>query len=381
MSRSKSAEAILATAEKWKQHCLLDGGSLFSEESLWTRENFDQLRIYFVENLDKGSGKFYEKLEQQLDPASPDAKCLWAEMTWALFLIVYHGMLKPETKRDQIRQVWEWSGSKLPDNHWALGEVLAKGVVNPGQAYNTSRWRECRFFITTMISWFSLSSEDRKALLTDPWDFAEWLDSQKYCQGRQFRHAFLYLLFPDEFEAIMSQGHKEKIVNAFSKQWNQDLLTNEKAIAGFYDVTLAQRGWRVHSQKTLHWNTGNMTDGIGTILPSMRADTVLDHTASSRRIIIDTKFTSILKPGFHRDQTLASGHIYQIYAYLRSQEGLNDPLADTASGMLLHPAVACSVDESVDIQGHKIRFATVNLDATSREIRRRLLELIDPTLE
>ena len=132
MSRPKSAEAILAAAEKWKQQCLLDGGSLFSEESLWTRENFDQLRIHFVENLDKGSGSFYPKLEQQLAPASPDAKCLWAEMTWALFLIVYHGMLKPETKRDQIRQVWEWSGSVLPDNHWALDEVLAKGVVNPG---------------------------------------------------------------------------------------------------------------------------------------------------------------------------------------------------------------------------------------------------------
>ena len=219
---------ILDAAEKWKQQCLLDGGSLFSEESLWTRENFDQLRIYFVENLDKGSGSFYEKLKLQLEHAPPEAKRLWAEMTWVLFLIVYRGMLKPETKRDQIRQVWEWSGSVLPDNHWALGEVLAKGVVNPGQAYNTYRWRECRFFITTMISWFSLSSEDRVSLLTDPWDFAEWLDAQEYCQGRQFRHAFLHLLFPDEFEAIMSQGHKEKIVNAFSKQWNQDLLTNDK---------------------------------------------------------------------------------------------------------------------------------------------------------
>lgn len=228
MSRPKSAEAILAAAEKWKQQCLLDGGSLFSEESLWTRENFDQLRIHFVENLDKGSGSFYEKLEQQLAPASPDAKCLWAEMTWALFLIVYHGMLKPETKRDQIRQVWEWSGSVLPDNHWALGEVLAKGVVNPGRAYNTYRWRECRFFITTMISWFSHSSVDRKALLTDPWGFAEWLETQEYCQGRQFRHAFLFLLFPDEFEPIMSQNHKEKIVNAFLKKWNWNLPTNHR---------------------------------------------------------------------------------------------------------------------------------------------------------
>ena len=153
----------------------------------------------------------------------------------------------------------------------------------------------------------------------------------------------------------------------------------EKAIAGFYDVTLTQRGWRVHSGRQLNWPKGTRTEGIDDILPSMRADTVLDHTASDRRIIIDTKFTSILKSGFHRAQTLASPHIYQIYAYLRSQEG-RDSLADTASGILLHPAVACSVDESVDIQGHNIRFATVNLDATPREIRHRLLELIDPTL-
>ena len=69
-----------------------------------------------------------------------------------------------------------------------------------------------------MISWFSHSSVDRKALLTDPWGFAEWLETQEYCQGRQFRHAFLFLLFPDEFEPIMSQNHKEKIVNAFLKK-------------------------------------------------------------------------------------------------------------------------------------------------------------------
>ena len=161
-------------------------------------------------------------------------------------------------------------------------------------------------------------------------------------------------------------------------QWVWELY--EKAIAGFYDVTLTQHGWRVHSQKTLHWNTGNMTERIDDILPSMRADTVLDHTDSGRRIIIDTKFTSVLKPGNYRTQTLASPHIYQIYAYLRSQEDRGDPLADTASGMLLHPAVTCSVDESVDIQGHNIRFATVNLDATPGEIRHRLLELIDPDL-
>ena len=83
----------------------------------------------------------------------------------------------------------------------------------------------------------------------------------------------------------------------------------EKSIAGFYDVTLTQRGWRVHPGQQLNWPKGAMTERIDDILPSMRADTVLDHRASGRRIIIDTKFTSILKPGNYRTQTLASGHI------------------------------------------------------------------------
>ena len=58
--------------------------------------------------------------------------------------------------------------------------------------------------------------------MTDPWNFAEWLDAQEYSQGRQFRHAFLYLLFPDAFEAIMSQGHKEKNCQRFLKKMERE---------------------------------------------------------------------------------------------------------------------------------------------------------------
>ena len=68
-------------------------------------------------------------------------------------------------------------------------------------------------------------------------------------------------------------------------------------------------------------------------------------------------------------------YIYQIYAYLRSQEG-NGALADNAAGLLLHPATGYNVDETAVIQGHKIRFATVDLSASAREIRQRLLQVI-----
>lgn len=63
--------------------------------------------------------------------------------------------------------------------------------------------------------------------------------------------------------------------------------------------------------------------------------------------------------------------------YLRSQEGDCDPLAAHASGLLLHPSVGDMINEIVEIQGHKIRFATVDLGAEAKEIRIQLLEVLN----
>lgn len=70
MSRLKQAGALLAAAGQWKQRCLLDGGSLFTDERLWTPENCEQLRVHYVETVEKAageSGDFYEKLKRQLE--------------------------------------------------------------------------------------------------------------------------------------------------------------------------------------------------------------------------------------------------------------------------------------------------------------------------
>jgi 5-methylcytosine-specific restriction enzyme subunit McrC len=148
----------------------------------------------------------------------------------------------------------------------------------------------------------------------------------------------------------------------------------ERAVGGLYDVVLSPQGWRVHCGETLDWQISRKTAGIDRLLPSMRTDVVLD-SPTRRRIVIDTKFTAIVTQGWHREETLRSGYIYQIYAYLRSQTGRGDPLADSASGLLLHPAVGQNIDETVVIQGHSIRFATVNLMASPGEIRAQLLRL------
>ncbi len=151
----------------------------------------------------------------------------------------------------------------------------------------------------------------------------------------------------------------------------------EKGIAGFYDVVLRKKGWQVYSGKAMFWQIENKTSGIDSILPSMRTDIVLDHDETKKRIVIDTKFTDILTKGWYREATLRSGYIYQIYTYLRSQETNNDFMSMNASGLLLHPSIDKTVDETVLIQGHQIRFATVNLNASVLEIRNQLLGVVN----
>ena len=159
-------------------------------------------------------------------------------------------------------------------------------------------------------------------------------------------------------------------------QWVWRLF--ERAVGGFYRVVLESQGWRVRSGVWLDWQIEHHTARIDSILPKMKTDVVLEHRASHRRIVIDTKFTSILTSGRYREETLRSGYLFQIYAYLRSQAGRGSPIEDRAEGLLLHPSVGEDVDEAAIIQGHPIRFATVDLAASGTEIRQRLLDVVEP---
>ena len=62
---------------------------------------------------------------------------------------------------------------------------------------------------------------------------------------------------------------------------------------------------------------------------------------------------------------------------MKSQEGHGDPLAANASGLLLHPSVGDIVNEAVVIQGHEIRFATVDLGSDAKEITSQLVQLVE----
>lgn len=150
----------------------------------------------------------------------------------------------------------------------------------------------------------------------------------------------------------------------------------EKAVAGLYGHELhGTDGWRVRPQAALHWQRGPSTPGLAALLPSMAADIVLEH-GPSRRIVLDTKFTNIVTSRRFGGVGLKSGHLYQLYAYLRSQAGTGDTAADNAEGILLYPALHHRVDEAVMIQGHSFRFVTVDLAAPSAKLHSELLDVV-----
>ena len=222
MPRPSLDHPVLRAAKFWRDRCLQNDGSVFTDGSLWTSENIRSLIKHYIENLDTGEGSFFEKLEKQLADSPGSAKQLAAEMLWVMFLFPVSQSMTDKKKLQYIRRVWEWSGDPFPDVSSELEECLGLGVGHPGQAYNSGRWRELIFFIQTMEKWVHLPAPERKDLLTKPWNLAEWLERQDKAGKRQLRHILLYLLFPYDFEPFAVRSLKEKIVCEFMMNFGED---------------------------------------------------------------------------------------------------------------------------------------------------------------
>ena len=108
------------------------------------------------------------------------------------------------------------------------------------------------------------------------------------------------------------------------------------------------------------------------ILPVMQTDVSL--WSAKRRIILDCKFYKEAMTSRFESAKARSGHLYQLYAYLRNAG--HDPDWEGSEGILLYPAVRNSFDYSLEIDGHPVRIASVDLDRPWQEIHARLLEVI-----
>ena len=170
------------------------------------------------------------------------------------------------------------------------------------------------------------------------------------------------------------------------REGNRRWYLYERAIAGFYSVALDQRGWSVRPQRWMRWQVDDHSPRVMDYLPSMQPDVELrrpgsDHQEPGRRVVIDTKFMAVTTQGRGGGHRIRSSNLYQMYAYLRSQERADNPRSLDSTGILLHPSVGEDYDEWAVIQGHPIRFVTVNLAADSAEIRSQLLQIAGASVQ
>ncbi|TCT43927.1 5-methylcytosine-specific restriction protein B [Vibrio crassostreae] len=221
----KNSSYLLENISEFNERSLIQGRSLFTELAVWNSLTCQELIDYFVENLDEGDGDFFEKLETQLADASPEAKVLASEMLWLMFLCPSN--TGPESKRKSVERVFSWSGYEItPESRQRfLSDNALTGIGSAGTAYNTGRWRELVYVIRLVEALLKLSELERRELLKDVERLSKWLEYIPENGTRQFRHMFLYLLFPEAHERIFGNTDRKSILTTLadttSTQYNR----------------------------------------------------------------------------------------------------------------------------------------------------------------
>lgn len=119
-----------------------------------------------------------------------------------------------------------------------------------------------------------------------------------------------------------------------------------------------------------------LDDGIGTMLPVMQSDIMLEKGSSV--LIIDAKYYTHTTQTQYDVHTLHSGNLYQIFTYVKNKDTEFGDKLHTVSGMLLYAATdeAIQPDNSYQMSGNKISVRTLDLNRDFSEIAKQLNEIV-----
>jgi 5-methylcytosine-specific restriction enzyme subunit McrC len=174
--------------------------------------------------------------------------------------------------------------------------------------------------------------------------------------------------------------HDARVPDERTGRWRfRDFTRDDGQMASLYERFLLnfyrreQSVFRARSE-TLEWEAAGEPQHLA-YLPTMRTDVSLESAA--RKIVIDAKYyREPMQSRFGKD-SVRSGHLYQLFAYLKNLERRGGANAN-AEGVLLYPLVDAPLDLRFTVQGHAVRVATIDLAQEWRQIHGRLLELIGP---
>ena len=145
----------------------------------------------------------------------------------------------------------------------------------------------------------------------------------------------------------------------------------EKFVRNFYSYTIGD-SYMVKAEQ-LNWPL----EEHNRYMPGMLTDiSLVRREYPHDRVIIDCKY---YKEAFASKRGWApkfrSENLYQMYAYLRTQED-HSPEHRRSQGVLLYPTVNNPIDETFSLQGHTIKVVTVDLSDEWQQIENWLTNMI-----
>jgi 5-methylcytosine-specific restriction enzyme subunit McrC len=154
-------------------------------------------------------------------------------------------------------------------------------------------------------------------------------------------------------DARMGELFEQFVRNFFAKEQSR------------YRVSRPQVAWALDESQS--------SPGGVRLLPAMRTDICLE--ALDEKVIVDCKFYSSPLRTHYEKTSFISGHLYQLFTYLKNQE--LRPGWSAVSGMLLYATVDEPFDEHVHVHGHSIRVVSVSLNQDWQKLSAALLALLE----
>lgn len=107
-----------------------------------------------------------------------------------------------------------------------------------------------------------------------------------------------------------------------------------------------------------------LDDGIGTLLPVMQSDIMLEDKSGKNVLIIDAKYYTHTLQYQYDTATLHSNNLYQIFTYVKNKDSGMGCGAHTVSGMLLYAKTdeKLQPDNSYRMSGNKISVRSLDLN-------------------
>ena len=195
---------------------------------VWSPGHLADLHERFVVEYQAGPDPFLMKLERQLGGADPLTIQLASEMLFFYSLGIWN--LSEGHRRELVETplLWMPDPPAFPEE---FESAMGRGVAHIAQAH-TWRKNHLEFLIEFVRRWKQeLDPSEQAAMLDDPWSFRERVFEIKIKGAATEQHLLLHLVFPDTFEPIASDRHKDLLIAAFGDRAEGEYANKDRRLA------------------------------------------------------------------------------------------------------------------------------------------------------